>query len=207
MYHTSMTKTSTTFRDRVYTRDPLSSLRHRRVYYWAHDNSLHRAIWEDAWGPIPENHVVHHINGDPLDNRLENLALMTAGAHSRHHWAETLPVVRRCRHCRVAFTRIAWGQAAAFCSNACKSAWRRASGLDDEKRICVRCGGTFTVNRYAKQDHCSYQCAGRGTYQRRTFAFTCAECGVKAVAHDVRARFCSSACGKRHRRRKRLDAL
>jgi HNH endonuclease len=200
-----MTKTSITFQDRVYTRDPLSPLRHRRVYYWARNRSLHRDIWEDFWGPIPEKRVVHHINGDPLDNRVENLALMTAGAHARHHWAETLPVTRKCRQCRAPFTKVCSHDKPAFCSNACKSAWRRASGLDDEKRTCTRCGGTFTVNRYAKQEHCSYQCAGRGTYQRQTFAFICAECGSPATAHDARARFCSNACGKRHRRRKRLD--
>jgi hypothetical protein len=196
-----MIETSITFQNRVYTRDPLSPMRHRRVYYWAGRKSLHRDIWEAAYGPIPKKYVVHHVNGDPLDNRLENLALMTASAHVRHHLAETPPVTRRCRYCRVTFTRITRNPAGVFCSNACKSAWRRASGIDDEKRTCAKCGGTFIVNRYAKQDFCSYTCAGRGTYQRQTFAFTCEGCRSPATAHDKRARFCTSACGKRHRRR------
>lgn len=34
----------------------------------------HRAIWEKAHGKIPKGWVVHHLNGDMMDNSLENLA-------------------------------------------------------------------------------------------------------------------------------------
>ena len=46
---------------------------------------VHRACWEAYSGPIPEGHVIHHINGDPLDNRTENLACMPSGEHTRLH--------------------------------------------------------------------------------------------------------------------------
>jgi len=46
-----------------------------------------------------------------------------------------------------------------FCSNKCKSAWRRASGLDDVTRKCVVCGADFTINRYTKTKTCSRVCA------------------------------------------------
>lgn len=45
----------------------------------------HRLVWEEANGPIPTDHVIHHRNGDITDNRLENLELLTATEHQRHH--------------------------------------------------------------------------------------------------------------------------
>jgi len=51
------------------------------------------AVWIAAHGPIPEpglgrhrhQYRIHHINGDPLDDRLENLALMTGLEHIKLH--------------------------------------------------------------------------------------------------------------------------
>jgi len=46
----------------------------------------HRYIMEQHLGRcLEKNEVVHHINGDPLDNRLENLQLMTKGQHTTLH--------------------------------------------------------------------------------------------------------------------------
>lgn len=45
-----------------------------------------------------------------------------------------------------------------FCSNNCKSANRRKSGIDDVKRNCERCTAQFTVNKYVKTRFCSRKC-------------------------------------------------
>ena len=46
----------------------------------------HRHVMELYIGrPLEKDEVVHHINEDPLDNRLENLALMTKSQHTILH--------------------------------------------------------------------------------------------------------------------------
>lgn len=54
-----------------------------------------------------------------------------------------------------------------FCSNKCKSAFRRKSGIDNETRTCAVCGKPFTINKYAKADTCSRECASILAYSHR----------------------------------------
>ena len=47
---------------------------------------LHRHLMEIKLGrKLTRGEVVHHINGDPLDNRIENLQLMTYREHNILH--------------------------------------------------------------------------------------------------------------------------
>lgn len=41
-----------------------------------------------------------------------------------------------------------------FCSNNCRSAYRRKSGVDDIERKCIKCGRSFKVNKYCKTKKC-----------------------------------------------------
>jgi hypothetical protein len=45
---------------------------------------------------------------------------------------------------------------ARFCSNNCKSAFRRASKVDDIERTCVVCGDVYMVNKYTNRTNCLY---------------------------------------------------
>ena len=54
-----------------------------------------------------------------------------------------------------------------FCSNACKSAWRRKQGLDDVEKTCVVCGKVFKSNKYRKQITCSVQCRAHYIAKKR----------------------------------------
>lgn len=46
-----------------------------------------------------------------------------------------------------------------FCSNKCKSSFRRKSGVDNEERYCLKCGEKFSVNKYSKIKYCSRSCS------------------------------------------------
>lgn len=48
-----------------------------------------------------------------------------------------------------------------FCTNKCKSKWRRLSGIDDVVKECIYCGKSFTKNKYSKAITCSRSCTNR----------------------------------------------
>lgn len=46
-----------------------------------------------------------------------------------------------------------------FCSNKCKSKWRRDSDLDLVERTCAECGASFQTNRFKPVANCSRSCS------------------------------------------------
>ena len=66
----------------------------KRGYRWVYVNENgrrrakreHRVLMESALGrPLRPDELIHHINGDKTDNRLENLELVEWGAHTAKH--------------------------------------------------------------------------------------------------------------------------
>ena len=45
---------------------------------------LNRVIWEIVNGPIPEGMIIDHLDGNPLNNRIENLACKTRGENMQN---------------------------------------------------------------------------------------------------------------------------
>lgn len=64
-----------------------------------------------------------------------------------------------CQRCGKTFLSKPFGNHK-YCSNACKAAARRDSGVDNETRICEICGKEFTVSKYSNSRFCSVACRG-----------------------------------------------
>ena len=60
--------------------------KYKNVWSEGKCQSRSREIMEEHLSrKLKPNEVVHHINEDTLDNRIENLQVMTRGEHQRHH--------------------------------------------------------------------------------------------------------------------------
>ena len=75
------------------------------------------------------------------------------------------PVEKLCVQCFEYFMPKKLGNQDRFCSNKCKSQWRRDEGLDNIERVCPICEKEYETNKYRKTKTCSRACAAH--YKRR----------------------------------------
>lgn len=57
---------------------------------------MHRYVWRFYNGEIPSNHDIHHRNENKLDNRLENLELISKAEHTSKYSPNCNQFVHRC---------------------------------------------------------------------------------------------------------------
>ena len=122
-------------------------------------------------------HSSHHVleHSDASRERMQSivrpLAIQwhksEAGSewHKEHYEDSTRAIwsariTKTCEVCGKQFeTNHASQNKARFCSNNCKSAFRRMSGVDNETRYCRICGKPFITNKYSRALLCSKECA------------------------------------------------
>jgi hypothetical protein len=132
-----------------------------RVYKWGKRVLEHHRVWWEKTGElVPEDHVLHHRNGDGLDNRFENLELKERGRHTTEHLLQEPPVELECAWCGKPIVRPArdvrskrsQGQHRFFCcsSHAAKARKRKQKpithGTYSGYRRGCRCDGCRRAN-------------------------------------------------------------
>ena len=125
-------------------------------YVASYGKLLHRDIWEYFNGKIQNGYVVHHIDGNPSNNDISNLQIMTQSEHIRLHQKTGKYF---CKYCGREFVSNNLGIKCCFCSNECKSKYDYENSR--EIRVCEECGKKFIAYKYGKTKNCSKECANR----------------------------------------------
>lgn len=77
----------------------------------------------------------------------------------KNNFGNPEPTRYDCHQCgKEYFSKLVAKERTRFCSNNCKSKWRRDAGLDDVEKNCLLCGKKFTTNKYSKTIFCSKSC-------------------------------------------------
>lgn len=123
-------------------------------------------------------HIKHHANEYAANNYatiIDNLNQRARPKASEWHKSEAgrawhrerymdslgkaKPILHKCQMCgKEYFSK--HKSHSKFCSNNCKSAYRRKLGVDNETRTCKVCGREFITNKYSSGKCCSGKCAG-----------------------------------------------
>lgn len=110
---------------------------------WARENLLKNAVpAAAAWHASEEGHKWHSEHGKKtMEARMEK------------------KVIKNCQFCGKEYeVPECLSENSRFCSNNCKSAWRRKAGFDDIEVACETCGKKFFTNKYSRKRFCSPEC-------------------------------------------------
>lgn len=142
-------------------------------------NPANNAIENLECLPCKQHLSAHEHSPETIQKRRANLDRIRPLAKAWHsspeglekHWEigrmvyeNFVPSAKPCEACSKVFLPRSLGKRDRFCSNACKSAWRRKSGVDNEQRTCLQCSKTFSANKYSDTKTCSRSCAMRARY-------------------------------------------
>jgi hypothetical protein len=169
---------------------------------------LHRVVYEDNFGSIPNGYHVHHIDHNKKNNSPENLQLIYAGKHISHHWEEmdNDEKINRCKKLQ----ELGKEHAKLWHKSEDGAEWHKKhyKQMKDklhkkEKIICSECGKEFdSISRNKENRFCSKKCKSK---HRRDSGVDnvdrkCIVCGsIFSVNKYSKSKTCNRKCSARLR--------
>lgn len=149
-----------------------------KTYAMGYAKRYHIVWWLETGETLSEGHVLHHKNGNKLDDKFENLELIKHSLHSQKHnriRIEAARVTCYCKRCNNLFFlarfRVNDGRGK-YCSQKCYQAGPHKQ-FDEihEKKVCLWCKNVFVVRKsvlkHAPGRYCSIKCSTRDTIKLR----------------------------------------
>lgn len=189
-----------------YKRYPNAKLPRRRNYFQRHvkvegkltTTYLHREIWKTHHGEIPKGFHIHHKDGNPLNNAIENFECLSALEHRKKH-ADELGMTISEYYKYVKSKGVSWNKTIEgrnFKSQQAKNIWKNRRPIP---MICRFCNKSFSKHstRGLKNEFCSQNCTKRHGFMTGEYAIEkqCIECSNIFKCRPDKPRLtCSKAC-------------
>lgn len=207
-----MRRDTVVFNGDRYHRYPDSEHSHLQNYYWAHPEqgspiSLHREKWKHHNGEIPDDHVIHHKDGDHTNNDIENLECMPKSEHMSMHTEERFEdeeyLERQKEHlAEIREKATEWHQSEEGQQWHTEHYERVKEELHKRRYTheCVVCGEEYESTRESKTKFCSRSCENKDQYQRYQEERECICCGVTfETSKYADTKTCNASCAANFR--------
>ena len=176
------------------------------------DRLLHRVVWVENNGPIPDGFEVHHKDGCWYNNDISNLELVETSKHRSFHAKKNLECPERTERIMAGLEK-AREAAKEWHASEEGRAWHSEHGKDswknrerDKHCKCNECGKEFMS--YKDSKYCSLKCNQAALDRKRKeenpdkylVDATCRYCGSNFKAYKYKSKgFCSKRCSANNR--------
>lgn len=199
-----------------YRRYPNSKRLNDRNYYRPAANyikagvgHLHREIWRAVHGEIPDGHQIHHKDGNPLNNRPDNLVCLSGSEHATLHAKEFPDWKRKWLVSKLDDVR---EQATQWHRSEEGREWHRQHGIycmqarDAQQYTCNYCGKEFLSKGLEAPKFCSNNCrsSSRRSEKRDHVEKLCIVCQSLFLSNKYNHTLCCGyKCGAIYREQKK----
>lgn len=165
--------------------------------------ALHREVWRDHHGEIPDGHHIHHVDGDPTNNDIGNLECLSPEEHAEKHPDRTLSpeAIEEGIEAAKEWHRSEEGR------EWHSEHWEQslADSFEPVEKECEVCGDAFEDRSPDGSGRfCSNACKAKWRRDSGVddVEATCGWCGESFIHNKYQDRqFCSRKCSARHRDR------